>query len=83
MSIHKSLYIGGALASSRSVFTRRERIEKLMEKGDFEEGQSVYGLPKVRTQYKVLSTKQLKALNAARTEEEAALEADASESTDE
>jgi small basic protein (TIGR04137 family) len=62
MSIHKSLSLGSGLSTSRSVFTRRERIEKLMEKGSFEEGGSVYGLPKVRTKYKVLSKKQLKAI---------------------
>ena len=64
MSIHKSLSLGSGLSTSRSVFTRRERIEKLMEKGSFEEGGSVYGLPKVRTKYKVLSKKQLKAVAA-------------------
>lgn len=68
MSIHKSLYVGGALSTTRSVFTRRERIEKLMEKGDFEEGGSVFGLPKVRTQFKVLSKKQMKALASAQAE---------------
>ncbi len=35
-----------------------------MEKGSFDEGGSVYGLPKVRTKYKVLSKKQLKAVAA-------------------
>jgi len=64
MSIHKSLSLGSGLSTSRSVFTRRERIEKLMEKGSFDEGGSVYGLPKVRTKYKVLSKKQLKAVAA-------------------
>ena len=65
MSIHKSLSLGSGLSTSRSVFTRRERIEKLMDKGSFDEGGSVYGLPKVRTKYKVLSKKQLKAVAAA------------------
>lgn len=71
MSIHKSLHIAGGLASARSVFTRRERIEKLMSKDKFEEGDSVLGLPKVRTRLKTLTKKQLKALNAARAEAEA------------
>lgn len=62
MSIHKSLSLGSGLSTSRSVFTRRERIEKLMEKGSFDESGSVYGLPKVRTKYKLLSKKQLKAI---------------------
>jgi len=75
MSIHKSLYIGGALSAKRSVFTRRERVDQLMEKGELEEGNSVFGLPKVRTQYKVMSKKQLKAL--------AAVQIEATASTDE
>lgn len=72
MSIHKSLSLGSGLSQERSVFTRRERIERLMQRGDFEEGGSVYGLPKVRTQYKILTKKQLKALAAAKREKEAA-----------
>ena len=75
MSIHKSLYIGGALSAKRSVFTRRERVDQLMEKGELEEGNSVFGLPKVRTQHKVMSKKQLKAL--------AAVQIEATASTDE
>ena len=62
MSIHKSLSLGSGLTQERSVFTRRERIERLMSKGEFEEGGSVYGLPKVRTRFKVLTKKQMKAL---------------------
>jgi len=72
MSIHKSLSLGSGLTQERSVFTRRERIEKLMERGGFTEGDSVYGLPKVRTQYKILTKKQLKALAAAQRERDAA-----------
>lgn len=64
MSIHKSLFIGGAQAKERSVWTRRERLEVLMREGrwdpEAEEG-SVFGLPKVRTRWKVLSRKQRKA----------------------
>ena len=72
MSIHKSLSLGSGLTQERSVFTRRERIERLMSKGEFEEGGSVYGLPKVRTRFKVLTKKQMKALAAAQREKEAA-----------
>lgn len=62
MSIHNSLFIGGALAKDRSVWTRRERLERLMKEGRWnEDGGSVYGLPKVRTKFKVLSKKQKKA----------------------
>jgi len=63
MSIHKSLFIGGAQARERSVWTRRERLEVLMREGrwDAEAQGSVFGLPKVRTRWKVLSRKQRKA----------------------
>ena len=72
MSIHKSLSLGSGLSQERSVFTRRERIERLMERGDLDDSGSVYGLPKVRTKYKVLTKKQMKALAAAQREKDAA-----------
>ena len=80
MSIHKSLFIGGALESQRSVFTRRERLEALMREGRWEEGDdSVFGIPKVRTSFKVLSRKQKKAKEAAAEEATATAEGAASE----
>jgi small basic protein (TIGR04137 family) len=57
MSVHKSLFIGGALKNVRSVWSRRERLERLMRDGKWEEGDSVYGIPKVRTQVKVAKKK--------------------------
>ena len=57
MSIHKSLNLGGGLATVRSVFTRRERLAKLELDDRREVGESVFGLPKVRTQLKVKSKK--------------------------
>ena len=58
MSIHKSLNIQGTLNTERSVWTRRERIEKLKEEGRWdEECDSPFGLPKVRTRFKVLGKK--------------------------
>ena len=58
MSIHKSLNIQGALNTERSVWTRRERIEKLIEEGRWdEEADSPFGLPKVRTRFKVIGKK--------------------------
>lgn len=71
MSVHKSLNLGSGLSQDRSVFTRRERLERLMEAGEFSDGDSVYGLRKVRTKYKVLTKKQLKALAAAQREKAA------------
>ena len=57
MSIHPSLRGVDTLVGERSVFTRIERLEKLMKEGKISEEDSVYGLPKVRTSYKVKSKK--------------------------
>ena len=64
MSIHKSLKLKNTLARQRSVLTRWERIEKLKEQERWEEGDSVMGLPKVRTKYKIRSRKALKKAEA-------------------
>ena len=64
MSIHKSLNLGGGISTQRSVWTRRERVEKLLEDGSFADGDRPTGLPKVRTNFKVLTRKQLKARDA-------------------
>jgi small basic protein (TIGR04137 family) len=53
MSIHPSLRGVNTLVGERSVFTRRERIEKLMSDGKLAKESSVYGLPKVRTKFKL------------------------------
>ena len=71
MSIHKSLSLGSGLSQERSVFTRRERIEHLMKRGELDDNGSVYGLPKVRTKFKVLTKKQMKAVAAAQREKDA------------
>lgn len=52
MSIHKSLVSKVRLQRSRNVWTRLERIEALKKEGKYVEGQSVFGLPKVRTSFK-------------------------------
>ncbi|MCC7015256.1 MAG: small basic protein [Planctomycetes bacterium] len=58
MSIHSSLRGVSTLVGERSVFTRRERLELLAKAGKFKEGQrSVFGLPKVRTRFKVAGAK--------------------------
>jgi small basic protein (TIGR04137 family) len=48
MSIHKSLKLKAALKRARNVYTRWERVQILSEKGVFDEGDSVYRLPKVK-----------------------------------
>ena len=65
MSIHKSLNLGGGISTQRSVWTRRERIEKLLEEERISEEDRPTGLPKVRTNFKVLTRKQIKAKEAA------------------
>lgn len=57
MSIHKSLKLKDSLVRQRSVLTRWERIEKLKEQERWSDGDSVLGLPKVRTKFKVRSRK--------------------------
>ena len=48
MSVHKSLKARSRLVRARSVMTRYERLLKLEQDGRWEEGQSVFGLPKVK-----------------------------------
>lgn len=60
MSIHSSLR-SGELRGERNVWTRMERILALKKEGRWQDGDSVQGLPKVRTRFKVKSKKQLKA----------------------
>lgn len=48
MSIDRSLKVGNKLTRRRNVLSRAERIEKLQAEGHWQEGDSVFGLPKVR-----------------------------------
>ncbi len=52
MSVHPSLKIKAGLLRSRNVWTRIERLEALRKAGRLKEGDSVYGMPKVRTSFK-------------------------------
>ena len=68
MSIHSSLRGGDTLKGERSVFTRVERLAVLKKAGKFDEKTgSVYGLPKVRTRYKVAGAKKAAAEKKAET----------------
>ena len=67
MSIHSSLRGADALVGDRSVLTRVERIQQLIREEKFDEStDSVYGLPKVRTKFKVSSGKKAAAIEEAR-----------------
>ena len=61
MSIHRSLKVKGSLLRSRNVWTRIERIEALQKKGEWNEGETIYGLRKVRTTFGVKKAKKEKA----------------------
>jgi len=47
VTVDKSLKTKGQLFRRRNVLTREERLEKLASDGRWEEGESVFGLPKV------------------------------------
>jgi len=60
MSTHKSLIAKDKLRRSRNVLKRIERIEVLRERGRWSDGDSVFGLPMTRTQFKVRKGKKKK-----------------------
>ena len=77
MSIHSSLKGVDTLRGERSVLSRFERIQKLVKEGRVSmDDDSAYGLPKVRTKFKVVSAK---ARKKAAAEKAAADKADAKE----
>jgi small basic protein (TIGR04137 family) len=49
MSIHPSLSASAQNKKQKSVLKRSERIRTMLEKGTWHEGQSVFGLPKIKT----------------------------------
>jgi small basic protein (TIGR04137 family) len=57
MSVHKSLKVKAGGMRSRNVWTRAERLEALKKSGKVKDGDSVYGLPKVRTAFKTKKAK--------------------------
>lgn len=77
MSIHKSLKLKNTLERQRSVLSRWERIEKLIDQDKWQEGDPVLGLPKVRTKFKVKSRKAIKKAEAEADGEAAAEGGDA------
>jgi len=49
MSIHPSLSISDKDKKPRSVLKRTERLRTMQTKGQWKEGDKVYGLPKIKT----------------------------------
>ena len=60
MSIHSSLKFSAAASRVRNVFKRVERLQILQENERWDESQSVFGLPKVRTRFKAIGVKKKK-----------------------
>ncbi len=68
MSIDRSLKVKGALDRHRNVLSRAERIEKLQEEQNWEEGQSVFGLTKVAHRKAAVGKKEAKEPKTEETE---------------
>lgn len=71
MTIDKSLKIKAGAAKTRNVLTRAERLAKLIDEDRWQEGQPVYGLPKVRV-VKLAMKKKKKAKKEDETDDAAA-----------
>ena len=71
MSQHSSLRAGRRAKQHRSVLKRFERIKTLQEKEAWKEGQSIFGIPKVKT-LRIKVKKEKAAETAAAKPEEAA-----------
>ena len=72
MTIHPSLKGADTLVGDRSVLTRVERLQQLAKEGKIDtESNSAYGLPKVRTKFKVAKSKKVLEAEAAASEKEA------------
>lgn len=48
MTQHPSLRAGSKAKQHRSVLKRYERLKHLKEKGEWEEGMSIFGMPKIK-----------------------------------
>ena len=73
MTMDRTLKQHGGLIRTRSVLTRAERIEQLVEEGKFDpEQDNPFGLPKVKVRHSKAGTKSKKAEEAAPAEGEGA-----------
>lgn len=71
MSIHRSLVSKSTLKRHRNVLSRAERIKQLEDEGKWTEGESVFGLPKVRVHRVKAGSRHKKAAQVAQAAEEA------------
>lgn len=68
MSIHPSLNISEKSKKQRSVLKRAERIKTMASKGSWKEGDTVFGLPKIKiVKMKIKKEKAVKAVEGAVT----------------
>jgi small basic protein (TIGR04137 family) len=65
MSLHRSLVSKSVLRRDRNVLTRAERVKRLADEGKWKEGESVFGLAKVRMRKVRAGAKHKKAEKAA------------------
>ena len=73
MSMDRTLKMHGGLLRARSVLTRAERIERLIDNGEFDpEKDNPYGLPKTKVRHSKAGTKSKKAETPAPEAAEAA-----------
>ena len=71
MTIDKSLKIKAGASKTRNVLTRAERLTKLIDEDRWKEGDSAYGIPKVRV-VKLALKKKKKAKVEESTDDDAA-----------
>jgi small basic protein (TIGR04137 family) len=84
MSIHPSLSSSKGDKKTRSVLKRTERLRIMMEKGQWKEGDNVYGLPKIKTiRIKIKKEKAAEKVEAAAAEAATEAAAPASSETKE
>ena len=72
MTMDKSLRVRSGMTRARSVLTRDERIKQLTDAERWKEGDSPYGLPKVRVYKLAMKKKKKKAKEGEEGEEGAA-----------
>ncbi|MBM4038741.1 MAG: small basic protein [Planctomycetes bacterium] len=72
MSLHKSLVSKAALKRHRNVLSRAERVKRMMDDETWQEGRSVFALPKVKLRRVKAGGKHKKAEKAAAPGAEAA-----------
>ena len=77
MTIDKSLRVRRGLIRSRNVLTRAERLQKLAETDRWKQGDTPFGLPKVRVQRMIIKKKKKKKEEEEETAGEAAEGAEA------